>query len=91
MSVSPHFQILIHIGNCCIHACLDYTALLREVVFLGGSRAQGIMGGRERAGRFFLFLLNEILFAGGTQLGNIRTCRLVRARVHTCKKTGARI
>lgn len=40
-----------------------------------------IMEGRERAGRFFLFLLNEILFAGGTQLGNIRTCERTRTLV----------
>lgn len=53
----------------------------------GERRAQGIMGGREKgreaAGEglqvsffFFAVALNEILFGGGTQLGNIRTRRL---------------
>lgn len=53
----------------------------------GERRAQGIMGGRQKgreggrggAASFFFFsavALNEILFGGGTQLGNIRTRRL---------------
>lgn len=35
-------------------------------------------GGRQGRGFFFFFAvaLNEILFGGGTQLGNIRTRRL---------------
>lgn len=45
---SPRFQILIHIGNGCIHTCLDYTALLSDYFFfLHGSRAQGVTEGRE--------------------------------------------
>lgn len=38
-------------------------------------------GGKESAGRFFLFLVNEILFAGGTQLENIRACERTRTLV----------
>lgn len=44
-----------------------------------GGREKGREGGRGGAASFFFFFavaLNEILFGGGTQLGNIRTRRL---------------
>lgn len=60
--------------------CLDYTTLLGDEEFFlwGESRALGRRNGREWSSQkvfFFPFAvpLNEILFGGGTQLGNIRT------------------
>lgn len=64
--------------------CLDYTTLLGdEEFFCGGeSRAQGGRNGREWSRLKFFFFpavpLNEILFGGGTQLGNIRTLTVVQ-------------
>ena len=53
---------------------------------MGGCRESSGDNGREcgRGGavRFFRVALNEILFGGGTQLGNIRTRRLCE-RAHT--------
>lgn len=85
----PPLWILIHKGNSCIHICLDYATLPGdEEFFCGGERrAEGIMGGREggregKAWKVFAVALNEILFGGGTQLGNIRT-RMLLVSVHT--------
>lgn len=38
-------------------------------------------GRKGESWKVFLFLLNEILFAGGTQLGNIRACERSRTLV----------
>lgn len=73
--------------------CLDYATLPGNEKFLVGvkRRAQGIMGGRGGAVRFSAVALNEILFSGGAQLGNIRTRRLLRVCAQTFRHTRAYI
>lgn len=79
---SPPPHILIHEGNSCIHICLDYAALPGDEELLVGVKGEqrGNNGKEVWEGRgleVFAVALNEILFSGETQLGNIRTRRLL--------------
>lgn len=83
-------QVWVHKGNSCIHVSWLCVAWWWGVVFAGWKESsrdnvrEWGWGGAESFLFFFFFAvaLNEILFGGWTQLGNIRTRRLCE-RVHT--------